>query len=165
MDKRTARREYRHDFIAAISDFRSRHASEIRNLDRGHRNLSWDGDQCVRVCVRKRPIFKQELVESEFDVVSVLSNKKVIIHDARMHSDMKRQFMNNHEFDFDVAFDETSDNEEVYKCAVAELVKFSSIEGGYGTCLVYGQTGTKRAVAYILSSNNKSDFHPFAFSM
>ena len=42
----------------------------------------------------------------EFDVISCFpSENKIVIHDARMHNDMKRQLMHHHEFEFDHIFD------------------------------------------------------------
>jgi hypothetical protein len=147
MDKRTARREYRGAFINAITTYRKRgkdQSSTDDELTNPLRDISWvtESDQNIRVCVRKRPIFKHEIEDFEFDVVSAVSGRLAVIHDGRMHTDMRRQFMNHHEFLFDKVFDEKTKNEDVYLSAVAPLVKFAAIEGGYCTCLVYGQTGS-----------------------
>jgi kinesin family protein 2/24 len=148
MDKRTARREYRRDFMRAIADYRRHHINEeVQRKGSDYQPIVWGDTQSVRVCVRKRPIFSHEIKDSEFDVISVLEGRTAVVHDARMHIDMKGQFMNHHEFDFDDAFDENTNNMEVYDSAVSELVRHVTLEGGYGTCLVYGQTGkaeTKR---------------------
>ena len=66
--------------------------------------------------------------------------KKVVVHDARMHTDMIRQFMNHNEFEFDRVFDESSDNDTVYASAAKPLVDIT-LKGGFSTCMVYGQTG------------------------
>ena len=42
---------------------------------------------------------------------------------------------------FDYAFDETTDNEMVYKYTAKSLVQ-SIFEGGMATCFAYGQTGS-----------------------
>ena len=134
MDKRTARREYREAFIAAISRYRSVNVSHSNDEDMSKH--PWSGGD-IRVCVRKRPIHKRELDAFEFDVVSSSGNK-VIVHDARMHIDMKRQFINHHEFEFDKVFGDSADNEKVYQESVRSLVDIA-IDGGFGTALVYGQ--------------------------
>jgi len=67
--------------------------------------------------------------------------KKVVVHDARMHTDMIRQFMNHNEFEFDRVFDESADNDTVYACAARPLVDIA-VKGGFSTCMVYGQTGS-----------------------
>lgn len=139
MDKRTARREYRDDFAAAIGRYRQRMNS--RNIDTNESvdNDTWNSGS-IRVCVRRRPIFKDELKNFEFDVVTCLNGKRIVIHDARMHTDMKRQFINHHTFDFDRVFNERSTNDDVYKDTAAPLTDIA-VRGGYATCLMYGQTG------------------------
>ena len=147
MDKRTARREHRSNFIKTISAYRKRTNGQSlpeSDLSLPTRDISWETetDQNIRVCVRKRPIFKHEIEDFEFDVVSAIGGRLAVIHDGRMHTDMRRQFMNHHQFLFDQVFDEKTNNDDVYRSAVAPLAKFASTEGGYCTCLVYGQTGS-----------------------
>jgi kinesin family protein 2/24 len=139
MDKRTARREYRTDFMRAISNYRQRNAASAK---RKVATVSDDwSDGNIKVFVRKRPIFKHELDAYEFDVATCTSDNTIVIHDARMHNDMKRQLMNHHEFQFDRTFGENVKNDEVYNCTAKSLVNIAC-NGGYSTCLVYGQTGS-----------------------
>jgi kinesin family member 2/24 len=147
MDKRTARREYRGVFMKTISSYRKRRKDEplgTTELSLLTRDINWanESDQNIRVCVRKRPIFKHEIEDFEFDVVSAIEGRIAVIHDGRMHTDMRRHFMNHHQFTFDKVFDERTNNEEVYKAAVAPLTRYAAVDGGYCTCLVYGQTGS-----------------------
>ena len=81
----------------------------------------------MQVCVRKRPIFPHEIAASEFDVITCCNNtcnnnnrnvkknimQTTVIHDARMHSDMKRMFIDHHNFVFHRVFDEKTGNGEV----------------------------------------------------
>ena len=154
MDKRTARREYRTSFMKCISSYRKRMKEEpdVSNSQAPTRDITWltESDQNIRVCVRKRPIFKHEVEDFEFDVVSAIDGRLAVIHDGRMHTDMRRQFMNHHQFLFDKVFDEKTSNNQVYESAVAPLVKYAAVEGGYCTCLVYGQTGSGKT--YTMSS-------------
>ena len=60
-------------------------------------------------------------------------------------SDMLRQFMNHNEFEFDRVFDENADNASVYACTAESLVDIT-LQGGFSTCMVYGQTGQVTAV-------------------
>lgn len=53
---------------------------------------------------------------------------------------MLHQFMNHNEFEFDRVFDEFADNAEVYAQSAQVLVS-KALEGGFSTCMVYGQTG------------------------
>lgn len=142
MDKRTARREYRNDFQAAITRYRQRngHSLPSQSVKDGGSDIIWDSSGNVKVFVRKRPIFQHELDGSEFDVITCFPDR-VIVHDARMHNDMKRQLMNHHEFRFDKVFHEKTSNEVVYQQAARPLVHIA-VNGGYSTALVYGQTGS-----------------------
>jgi kinesin family protein 2/24 len=109
MDKRTARREYKDNFCSGIAIFRKNQEHESD----AEKNLEWE-DGAIRVCVRKRPIFKDEINGFEFDVASCFQGNSIIIHDCRMHADMKRQFINHHKFQFDRVFNEQCDNNLVY---------------------------------------------------
>lgn len=39
--------------------------------------------------------------------------KEAVIHDARMHSDMRHMFINHHTFAFDTVFGDRASNDEV----------------------------------------------------
>jgi hypothetical protein len=146
MDKRTARREYREDFSRAISSFRSRQDNTVTDGS----GLDWDNGS-IRVCVRKRPIFQDEIDNFEFDVATCVGGEKIIIHDARMHIDMRKQFINHHEFQFDRVFNECVGNDEVYQKTAAPLTQIA-IDGGYATCLMYGQTGSGNSIPPLLTT-------------
>jgi hypothetical protein len=154
MDKRTARREYKEDFCRGISQYRAKYGYRANvnpkaaalgdgadtELDDLAGISDWaDGD--IRVYVRKRPIFKREIELGEFDVVTCFDNTTIVIHDARMHTDMKRQMLNHHKFQFDRVFNDRADNLTVYNVTTAPLVKIAA-DGGFATCFVYGQTGS-----------------------
>lgn len=147
MDKRTARREYKDDFEAAIARYRQKHGivvnkkgkEVIENLDES----KWERGE-IRVFVRKRPMFQHELDNSEFDVISCIKDK-IIVHDARMHIDMKKQMLNHHEFQFDYVFNERSTNQTVYQVSTKPLVEIAC-EGGFSTALMYGQTGSGKVI-------------------
>jgi kinesin family protein 2/24 len=144
VDKRTARREHRDAFIGSVREFR-------RGFDPRPAEGDPQGDAArpIRVCVRKRPMFEWEWKkEREFDVITGGADR-VVIHDARMEADMRRMYMDHHEFDFDTVFDEKATNDDVYAGTAAELVRLAS-EGGQSTVLMYGQTGSGKT--YTMSS-------------
>lgn len=151
MDKRTARREYAEDFKAGIMNYRRRLgyiASEqkltpslIKKV-----NSQWE-DGTIKVFVRKRPIFKHELESHEFDVISCM-DEHIIVHDARMHNDMKKQYLHHYDFQFDYVFNEFSQNLFVYQVTTQPLVKIAA-RGGFSTALMYGQTGSGK-VFYLI---------------
>jgi kinesin family protein 2/24 len=154
MDKRTSRREYKSNFVGAIDNYRRIHAKAGKAIPLSNSPLT--GDLNIRVFVRKRPIFKHELDNSEFDVCSCIGDQTVVIHDARMHMDMKKMLMNHHEFQFDRVFGENATNDFVYAQSAKPLVNIA-ILGGYATCLVYGQTGSGKT--FTMSSIYKNAAH------
>lgn len=144
LDKRTARRQYRDVFQSFISSFRQSHIS--KNIDEiNNHNIHFDSN-CIRVCIRKRPLFAYEYEDGEFDVVSCKidsnTSDKVIIHDCRMHSDMMRRFIQHHSFQFDYVFPETASNESIYTTTTSPLIQKAMLQQSYSTVLVYGQTGS-----------------------
>lgn len=149
MDKRTARREYKSDFSAAIESYRRRAAGAGGQVG-GEVAAAAEGNS-VRVCIRRRPIFKHELKDHEFDVLTCLGERRIVVHDARMHVDMKRQYLHHHEFTFDSVFDENASNSSVYETAAKPLVNFA-VSGGFATCLMYGQTGSGMCAAHVFMS-------------
>lgn len=151
LDKRTARREYREDFIRAITRYRQLHPPPPQSLTKasagagaGGMVANWE-DNSIKVFVRKRPIFSHEISHDEYDVItcypSPANPPHIVIHDCRMHTDMKRQFINHHEFQFDEIFDEKAENTLVYEKTAKPLINIAC-EGGFSTALVYGQTGS-----------------------
>lgn len=137
VDKRTSRREHRVHFEAAVKRFR---AAPWPAPPQPEASPFAERDRFVRVCVRKRPIFPHEEAQGEFDVVTCLPGR-VVVHDARMHPDMRNMFMNHHDFAFDETFGETCNNDDVYMGTARELVQ-ATLQGRSGTVMMYGQTGS-----------------------
>jgi len=122
------------EFLEMIEEFRS--------------NLEYDPisnsdpiiDHQINVCVRKRPINKKELAKREIDVVTIGSKDTCIVHEPMKKVDLTK-YVENQKFRFDYAFDESANNEVVYKYSARPLVT-SIFEGGMATCFAYGQTGS-----------------------
>ena len=90
MDKRQARRTYHSEFSEAIRLYRTSDAVAAQHAAlAAEMGGSTGADGSIRVCVRKRPIHKEELKGLEFDVVSSAHGKVVAVHDARMHSNFR----------------------------------------------------------------------------
>eukprot|EP00933_Yihiella_yeosuensis_P041076 TRINITY_DN35514_c0_g1_i1.p1 TRINITY_DN35514_c0_g1~~TRINITY_DN35514_c0_g1_i1.p1 ORF type:complete len:934 (+),score=210.71 TRINITY_DN35514_c0_g1_i1:61-2862(+) len=136
VDKRTSRREHRATFEAAAKRFRAAPFEAPAALSQ-----QASASRCLQVCIRKRPMFKHEFEQSEFDVITALEPGRVVVHDARMHPDMVNMFMNHHDFSFDKAFHEGVNNAEVYAATTQDLVA-STLQGGNSTVMMYGQTGS-----------------------
>ncbi|XP_031755871.1 kinesin-like protein KIF2C isoform X1 [Xenopus tropicalis] len=94
----------------------------------------------ICVCVRKRPLNKQELSKKEIDIISVPSKNIVLVHEPKLKVDLTK-YLENQPFRFDYSFDETATNEVVYRFTARPLVQ-SIFEGGKATCFAYGQTGS-----------------------
>ena len=156
MDKRTARRFYRGDFMNAIENYRYER-DKVRNNNNNDDDVDKEEEvragnvldlksgsfnsNLLKICARKRPIFDEELKLGEFDTITAIDNNFITIHDARMHSDMVRQLMNHHEFEFNKVYDENAQNQHVYSETIYPLLEYA-MEGGFSTAMVYGQTGS-----------------------
>ena len=94
----------------------------------------------ISVCVRKRPMNKKELARFDVDVTTIPDGANTLVHECKAKVDLTK-FLDNHQFRFDHAFDETVDNRTVYTYSAAPLVK-TIFDRGMATCFAYGQTGS-----------------------
>ncbi|KAG8437000.1 hypothetical protein GDO86_007910 [Hymenochirus boettgeri] len=94
----------------------------------------------ICVCVRKRPLNKQEVAKKEIDIISVPSKGLVLVHEPKLKVDLTK-YLDNQPFRFDYSFDESATNDMVYRFTARPLVQ-SIFEGGKATCFAYGQTGS-----------------------
>ncbi|XP_066232224.1 kinesin-like protein KIF2C [Saccopteryx leptura] len=94
----------------------------------------------ICVCVRKRPLNKQELAKKEIDVISVPSKCLLFVHEPKLKVDLTK-YLENQAFCFDFVFDETASNEVIYRFTARPLVH-TVFQGGKATCFAYGQTGS-----------------------
>ncbi|KAM6918223.1 kinesin-like protein KIF2C [Xenentodon cancila] len=94
----------------------------------------------ICVCVRKRPLNKQEINKKEIDVVSVPGKGTLLVHEPKHKVDLTK-YLDNQVFHFDYSFDDSATNDLVYKFTAKPLVQ-SIFEGGMATCFAYGQTGS-----------------------
>lgn len=97
-------------------------------------------DHQITVCVRKRPLSRKEVMRKELDVICVPTKDTLIVHEPKSKVDLTK-FLENHNFRFDYAFDDTCGNELVYKYTAKPLIQ-TIFEGGMATCFAYGQTGS-----------------------
>ncbi|XP_063153876.1 kinesin-like protein KIF2C isoform X1 [Candoia aspera] len=94
----------------------------------------------ICVCVRKRPLNKQELGKKECDIITVVSKNSILVHEPKVKVDLTK-YLENQPFRFDFSFDEKATNEMVYWFTARPLVH-TVFEGGKATCFAYGQTGS-----------------------
>ncbi|XP_046870276.1 kinesin-like protein KIF2C isoform X2 [Hypomesus transpacificus] len=94
----------------------------------------------ICVCVRKRPLNKQELMRKEIDVVTIPGNGCLLLHEPKTKVDLTK-YLDNQVFHFDYSFEESSTNDTVYRFTAKPLVQ-TIFEGSMATCFAYGQTGS-----------------------
>ncbi|KAK0154548.1 Kinesin-like protein KIF2C [Merluccius polli] len=94
----------------------------------------------ICVCVRKRPLNRQEVIRKDIDVVSIPGRGSLLVHEPKQKVDLTK-YLENQVFQFDYSFDETATNELVYKFTAKPLVH-AAFEGSMATCFAYGQTGS-----------------------
>lgn len=109
--------------------------------------MSAEYNQRIRVCVRKRPLSKKEIVKSEKDIVTVEGRKGVTVNEPKIKVDLTK-YTEKHRFMFDEVFDEVANNLEVYTRTAQPLVD-SIFHKGKATCFAYGQTGSGKTFTMI----------------
>lgn len=122
------------EFLSMIREYRS-------TLDFRPLSMS-DPSEVHQICVavRKRPLNKKEVNRKEVDVITVPNRDLIVVHEPKLKVDLTK-FLENSTFRFDYAFDETANNELVYKYTARPLVQ-TIFDGGMATCFAYGQTGS-----------------------
>ncbi|XP_060788679.1 kinesin-like protein KIF2A [Neoarius graeffei] len=123
-----------YEIMQMISDFReSLDCSQLHTAD-----LIEEHQICV--CGRKRPLNEKELTGKELDVITILNNGVVMVHEPKQKVDLTR-YLENQTFRFDYAFDDLATNEMVYRFTARPLVE-TIFERGMATCFAYGHTGS-----------------------
>ncbi|XP_075528016.1 kinesin-like protein KIF2A isoform X5 [Dermacentor variabilis] len=122
------------EFLSMIREYRS--TLDFRPLSMN------DPSEVHQICVavRKRPLNKKEVNRKEVDVITVPNRDLIVVHEPKLKVDLTK-FLENSTFRFDYAFDETANNELVYKYTARPLVQ-TIFDGGMATCFAYGQTGS-----------------------
>ncbi|CAE7238568.1 Kinesin-13A [Symbiodinium microadriaticum] len=93
----------------------------------------------LSVVVRKRPMNKREVQTAQQDVV-MCRESAVIVREPKLKVDLTR-YVEEHNFLFDQAFDETVTNESLYRSCVQPIID-AVFHRAKCTCFAYGQTGS-----------------------
>ncbi|CAG2172880.1 unnamed protein product [Oppiella nova] len=125
---------------AMVRDYRSQLSYQPINYEQQALRDSRRSQPRICVAVRKRPLNKKERDRRDTEVVTVPSGRSVLVHELKRKVD-QTPYLDNHTFRFDCAFDDTADNETVYRCTAQPLV-YTLFAGGMATCFAYGQTGS-----------------------
>ncbi|CAD8173494.1 unnamed protein product [Paramecium octaurelia] len=99
------------------------------------------GEPKIIVAVRKRPLNKKEINKGDIDIVDVSNQQsQVIVKEQRTKVDLTK-YIEEHQFNFDAAFDENTTNEQLYLQIVRPIVE-AAFNKAKVTCFAYGQTGS-----------------------
>ena len=105
----------------------------------------------IRVIVRKRPLGKKEIAKNDTDVVEIRNNKQVVVKELKVKVDLTK-YVEEHAFNFDLAFDENITNEQIYLQTVRPMIE-AAFHKTKVTCFAYGQTGSGKT--FTMMGNKK----------
>ena len=135
-DKRTSRIENSDSFQREIIDYRTKLPKYLGITEAEGEALHVG----IQVCVRKRPMFPEEVQNGDYDATTV-NGRMIVAHDGRMKPDMVHMEMKHHAYNFPRVFDEHTSNETVYETTASPLVRHAA-QGGTATVFMFGQTGS-----------------------
>lgn len=114
------------------------------------------GSACLTVVLRKRPLTASERSKSDGDIIRVSEDKKTVtVMDYR--KDLSGlTYLQEHSYDFDYIFEESSTNLEMYVSCVLPLVKaLFEKKGSRCSVFAYGQTGSGKTYTVVGPSSVK----------
>ena len=114
----------------------------------------------IRVIIRKRPLSKKEQSKNEKDVIDIRENKKVIVKERKQKVDLTK-YIEEHQFIFDLAYDQDATNEKIYLETVRPMIQaaFNQVKV---TCFAYGQTGSGKTYTMMGLKNKMPGLYLFA---
>ena len=122
--------------------------------------ISYENIPKIRVIIRKRPLSKKEQSKNEKDVIDIKENKKVIVKEKKQKVDLTK-YIEEHQFIFDLAYDQDASNEKIYLETVRPMIEaaFNKIKV---TCFAYGQTGSGKTYTMMGVKNKIPGLYLFA---
>jgi len=112
-----------------------------------------DGLPKIRVIIRKRPLMKKEIQKNDQDVVDIRDDYTVVVKEVKQKVDLTK-YVEEHNFTFDQAFDENTNNEQLYMSTVRPLID-AAFSKAKVTCFAYGQTGSGKTFTMIGDRNRE----------
>ncbi|CAD8082578.1 unnamed protein product [Paramecium sonneborni] len=106
----------------------------------------------ITVVIRKRPLGKKELARGDQDIVQVKDQATVLLSEIKQKVDLTK-YVEQHHFNFDLAFDESVNNEGVYATAVRPIIE-AAFNKAKCTCFAYGQTGSGKTFTMLGDTEN-----------
>ncbi|KAG1692835.1 hypothetical protein DVH05_024448 [Phytophthora capsici] len=146
MDKRTARKVHAADFQRTLRELRRQYLQQMEaklkaDGEENEEDRLFLGNDHMNVYVRKRPLLPHELQKHEFDVITAVGQREIVIHECKMYPDMRHKYVVSHHQRFSTCYNEKVDTETIYEDAVKHLL-LHTMEGGKAVCMMYGQTGS-----------------------
>ena len=111
----------------------------------------------IRVIVRKRPLNKKEQSRGDNDVVDIRNHHQVVVKELKQKVDLTK-YIEEHSFQFDLAFNEATSNEQIYIETVRPMIE-AAFNKTKVTCFAYGQTGSGKTYT-MMGSNSSSNSTP-----
>lgn len=136
-DKRELRKKHKVVFDQQLTSWRAAHLDPVQASP----PLPEASTSRVRVCVRKRPLFRYEQDVDEFDVLSVRGSTELVVHNCLTKADLRSLFVSHMCFQFAHAFGEEATDDEVYSSCAAPAIQHVAA-GGIATLFMFGQTGS-----------------------
>ncbi|KAJ3331949.1 vacuolar protein sorting-associated protein 45 [Blyttiomyces sp. JEL0837] len=125
-------------FNKAVNDYMCKRPSKPSTP--GTEDDDMEDDEMV-VCIRARPLLDHEVIHGLYGTVTTdESGTTALVHALETKIDGK-PIVRTKEFKVDYAFDENSQNEEVYAKTAKTLIPLA-LGGGVGSLFAYGQTGS-----------------------
>ena len=103
--------------------------------------LSGIQEERIKVCVRKRPLFRKEAERGDNDVINSDNSQSMKVLEPKVKVDLTK-YTEEHDFYFDEVLDEDASNQQVYARCGSPLVRYVLERQGKATCFAYGQTGS-----------------------
>lgn len=80
------------DFKRTLREIRDKYLSEHANKKEDSADAALGTDH-IKVYVRKRPLLPHELHKHEFDVISSIGSREIVIHECKMYSGMYTAYL------------------------------------------------------------------------
>ena len=112
-------------------------------------------NQKICVVVRKRPRSQKEIINKDEDIISVNEEKNsIIVKEKKLKVDLTK-FIEEHNFNFDLVYDEKKTNEQIYLETVRPMIQYTFSNNAKITCFAYGQTGSGKT--FTMMGNNETN--------
>ena len=128
-----------------------------KNYSLGNINKKKSQTNTQKICViiRKRPLSQKEIVNKDEDIISVNEEKNsIIVKEKKLKVDLTK-YIEEHNFNFDLVFDEKKTNEQIYLKTVRPMIQYTFSNNAKITCFAYGQTGSGKT--FTMMGNNETN--------